>query len=421
MEFGKNSPVGIMCIDKQISLEDLNVTPEQISLLERLFESRGNMLCTSHERKELLLLDQRLDIPLVEAYLDEEIMYDPFHRLVMNDCSIIPEKYKTNEYLVKQAVIRGDYQTFLKAHDMSEWQNVFLVQDAASYNRIDMIQYLWENNHFYKDDKIMVPYIAAMYGYIDLLTFCHTRIQPWDESIMRRAIASGRLSCVKYLFDHGCPWNERVFMEAAKNNHVDILEFFTAFQTLPREVGFIAARLGHLNVLEFLQKQNFPWCTEMMNEAAFYNRLECVIFLHEHGCEWNETTMNSAATRRHIDMFVYLCEQGCPMSISACYDAIKLGCVDAVKALVHRGCYMNEENCELAARRGYLDILQILHEHGCPWNKNTCESAAMYGHLDCLQYAKHHGCPLNKIDCVVAATYNKHMNIIRYIQQQQQQ
>ncbi len=50
--------------------------------------------------------------------------------------------------------------------------------------------------------------IAAQYGRLDCLRYAHENGCPWDETTCRYAAQYGHLDILRYAHENGCPWNE---------------------------------------------------------------------------------------------------------------------------------------------------------------------------------------------------------------------
>ena len=107
-----------------------------------------------------------------------------------------------------------------------------------------------------------------------------------------------------------------------------------------------AACGGHLEVLVWLQRENFPRgdTAAPLQHAALAG--------HQHVLEW-------------------LLDQGWDLGSS-----------------YQDGCCM----CAVAALAGHLAVLQWLRAAGCPWDSTTCCAAAQGGHLKILHWAASQGC-----------------------------
>ena len=168
----------------------------------------------------------------------------------------------------------------------------------------------------------------------------------------------GHLECLRYLHEHGCPWDSMTCSSAASR--------------------------GHLECLKYAHEHGCPWDSYTCYYAAIGGRFECLKYAHEHGCSWNLLTSSGAASEGHLECLKYAHEHGCPWDAKTC-------------------CY--------AAACGHLECLVYAHEHGCPWDAFACIYASANGHFECLKYAHVHGAPWYPINC---AYHNKNTDCFLY-------
>ena len=74
------------------------------------------------------------------------------------------------------------------------------------------------------------------------------------------------------------------------------------------------ARIGNLELLQFLRENGCLWDDWTCWNAAGYGHLDCLKYAHEHGCPWDEKTCSEAAKNRRLECLQYAHENGCPGS-----------------------------------------------------------------------------------------------------------
>ena len=74
------------------------------------------------------------------------------------------------------------------------------------------------------------------------------------------------------------------------------------------------ARSGNLELLKFLREHGCPWDSKTCSSAACNGHLECLKYAHENGCPWDEKTCSKAAEKGHLECLKYAHESGCPGS-----------------------------------------------------------------------------------------------------------
>jgi len=243
---------------------------------------------------------------------------------------------------------------------------------------------------------------------------------PWmlptksDKSTCASAAKNGKLDCLKYLHENGCPWDKSTCAYAAVKGHLDCLKY--AHENgcpWDKDTCALAAKNGHLDCLKYAHENGCPWDEDTCASAAVNGHLDCLKYAHENGCPWDEYTCRVAATRGHLDCLKYAHENGCPWDKSTCASAAENGYLDCLKYAHENGCPWDKDTCRVAAANGHLDCLKYLHENGCPWDEDTCASAAENGYLDCLKYAHENGCPWDEYTCALAAK-NGHIDCLYY-------
>ena len=207
---------------------------------------------------------------------------------------------------------------------------------------------------------------------------------------------------------------------AAKGGHLGILEFLEEHcrPDCPRSASTCkaAVRGGHFDVLQWLRSKGFPWDAQTCTAAARHGHLEMLQYAHDQGCEWNGEICRAAATGGHIEILKYLIAEGCPWNGTIATLAAH-GHLEALKWAHESGCPWNMGVYAMAAGNGYLDVLEYAHRNGCPWDeycrKAVCRLAAEEGHLPVLKWARQHGCEWHEWTCYEAAK-NGHLEILQW-------
>jgi hypothetical protein len=138
--------------------------------------------------------------------------------------------------------------------------HITTVNNAIQFGQINCLEYIYDSGM--RDDKILDT--AAFYGNIDSIKFARKRGEEWSVSVTRIAASSGKLDCLKYLHENGCPWDEETCSDAATRY------------------------------------------------------IECLKYAHENGCPWEETTCIQAAIHGNIECLKYAHQNGCPLGNDVC-------------------------------------------------------------------------------------------------------
>lgn len=233
-------------------------------------------------------------------------------------------------------------------------------------------------------------------------------------------------------------------MEAVRHGHVASLQLFVDRGCDQRNICYMAAQLGRLDVLQFARTKNCPWNVGTCEAAARNGHLEVLQWARANGCPWNaricaaaaagghltvlewarsidtpcpwlESTCIAAAERGHLAILRYAREHSCPCTTKTCEAAARSGQAEVLQWVQENGCEWSTSECEDAAANGDLKMLQNARAKGCNWNKTVCEWAAQEGHLDVLQYARsgEFPCPWDEDTCKFAALRG-HMRILKW-------
>ncbi len=318
---------------------------------------------TSHEKIEIPLIDLLLTKDIVNYVFSFIIFYKPILKLVCKSWNL---------YFINEKKITTP-----------------LLKEIIKSNEFKLL--IWLKSHIHLDlFKYLIPKLSARYG--------NSKILNW---------------AIKY----GCSVDSIVFSEATLNGHLNCLKLLVRHRVFPLPNDFIcrvAARGGHLNILEWARENGCRLGEETFSAAASGGHLDCLKWLRKCGCLFNTTnTCSNAASGGHLDCLKWLRECGCLLNTNTCSNAASGGHLDCLKWLRENGCPWNGSTCSNAAYNGHLDCLKYAVENDCPWDESTCSNAAYNGHLDCLQWAHENGCPWDEFTCSNAARHG-HVNCLKY-------
>jgi hypothetical protein len=109
------------------------------------------------------------------------------------------------------------------------------------------------------------------------------------------------------------------------------------------------------------------------------------------GCPWTATTCCVAARGGHLTMLQWARANGCPWNWLTCSGAAAFGHLAVLQWARANDCPWDESVCNDAAEGGHLAVLQWARANGCPWSAATCSRATQGGHLAVLQWARANG------------------------------
>jgi len=350
-----------------------------------------------------------------------------------------------------------------------------LINCVAGESSLECLKFVYENRFEYekKYGKLSdQPWIgfslicAASMGNLENLKFLNDNVYHYYITVCEYAAINGKLECLKYLYENGCPYNESKLYNCAAR-HLECLKYLHNMGLKPNERTYIcvldsssninnrleiikflyingcpwdenvtkkAAELGSLDCLRYLCENGCPYNKEAMDHAAFWGHLNCIKYLHSIGCPWDKKTSNLATN--NIDCLRYIHEKGCPLGDDICSYALENGNLECLKYVRSRGAkwppilkttnleclkYAHKNNCKWVKETlkniivcDKIECLKYAHENGCPWDEKTIEYAARYGSLKCLKYTFENGCPKNDNLFEIAAS-NGDFECLKYL------
>ena len=188
--------------------------------------------------------------------------------------------------------------------------------------------------------------------------------------------------------------------------------------TLWRGACTLAAKGGHLAVLQWAKENAYPVNGSVCFIAALGGHLAVLRWARENGCGWDERTCANAARGGHLAILQWARQNRCPWDERTCTGAARGGHLAILQWARQNGCPWDERTCTSAARGGYLAVLQWARKNGCEWGSSTCAYAVKGGHLAILQWAREHGCEWDKEGCLEAARNKGHKEVAAWIASQ---
>jgi hypothetical protein len=152
--------------------------------------------------------------------------------------------------------------------------------------------------------------LAAENGHLECLQFCHENGCEWDKLTCEGAALNGHLECLKYAHENGCEWDEWTCKFAAKNGHLECLKYIfeTACKLPDNLIYYIMDQENEKSIecLKYINEHGFPWNKETILFAYVKRKDKIFRFLLEQGCEWNNEIKNKGDELRHDLEFMRL-------------------------------------------------------------------------------------------------------------------
>jgi len=248
----------------------------------------------------------------------------------------------------------------------------------------------------------------------------------WCELVAMTA----SIPILQWLRDNDFPFSNSTFEYAAKNDHLDVLQwsydqFEDSGEWLP--FGFrgiivsAACSHGHLCILKWVQSglhNDDEFIKEYVGlydfcEAAEGGHIHILEYFDELGFHLDDypvyyLPIRHAAAGGQIETLNWLKAKNYPINVGATlnHDDTLYGApaynghMEVMNWLLENNCLLCEGVCHAAAEGGQLDILMWARAKGCPWDDAVCRKATKNGHFHVLKWARENGCPWIKRDCI---------------------
>ena len=219
-------------------------------------------------------------------------------------------------------------------------------------------------------------------------------------------------------FDRPGLLREGISLYAAREGHLEVLQWLSLQAALGPETCRGAAAGGQLAVLQWAREQGCHLDADTCAAAARKGHLAVLRWVRHHGCAWRASTCEAAAGGGHLAVLQYAHQNGCAWDLSTCEAAASGGHLAVLQYAHQNGCAWDSRTCESAARGGHLAVLQYARQHNCEmWGAEACSAAAECGHLSILKWLRQHGCQWDSHTTCVAAIYN-HLEVLKWARQQ---
>jgi hypothetical protein len=168
-------------------------------------------------------------------------------------------------YSTCEGAAEGGHLAVLKyvRNEGCEWDVTSIACYAAKSGSIEVVEWLRQQ----QDIEIVVGVLiwAAAAGQTAMCAYLHSAGFDWDTDACNEAALHGHLDTLRWLREHGCPWDvSEVCNNAAANGFPDIFDYI-----IERGEALDAALL-----------------TDALNWAGAYNQLRAAQWLRQHEANW---------------------------------------------------------------------------------------------------------------------------------------
>jgi hypothetical protein len=285
---------------------------------------------------------------------------------------------------------------------------------------------LWDARHHFVDDDLLLRWASAGHkrllewafgsgwirrghaivtlavenGHLDIVEWCLERGLRADFRTQAAAARRGDLALLKRLNPFDCPWDDCVYVAAAKGGYLDLLKSMIRpnVRWPSASVCMAAAKKGHRHILEWVISHG-----RSLRRPGWHL--------------WDARTCSSAAEGGHLDLLQWLRANDCPWDYDMINSAALHGHVDAVKWALASGSCWSARTCTEAAHSGNLELLEWLLKNGCPYHAaSMSDAAAEKGHLAMLKWLQAEGYPQRGTVIAIGAVDGGHAAVLDWLE-----
>lgn len=268
----------------------------------------------------------------------------------------------TRPFKRKHAQLPFDLIQQIFSYVNTETIETFIKKSNGQRKVFDMTKLTWQ-----RLDGLVI--MAVEYGHMDILMYCSQRGCYFNEFHTSTAASYGQLEVLKWLRsrDPPCPWNTWTLWHASEEGHLDILKYAHE-NKCPRnliapcdgmQLVFSQAVLGYRENTDNSQSSLITPAA-----ASFNGHLEIVQYLHQNGYPWFANTPAMAAKHGHLEIIKWVRSVDPP-------------------------CPWDERTPLFATINGHLETLKWVRSRKppCPWNFEEVKKEALVGqHHHILHY-----------------------------------
>lgn len=190
----------------------------------------------------------------------------------------------------------------------------------------------------------------------------------WDADACVAAAAKGRLDCLRYLHEQGCPWGADTTRAGITSRCRATFAYLrdrgcpANDEAIVREVSEPDARLDV--VTDLCERMGCSATGEVMCATVSAGRADILAYLHQRGgrlkAEYREKAIIDANS---VDCLRYVCENGHPPDAGVLCAAAAYGTVECVRYLLEIDCPWHPDALFFAQIRGDSETADYLEAH----------------------------------------------------------
>ena len=213
--------------------------------------------------------------------------------------------------------VNGETRALVKRSSRAgDLKKGFKVQEMSS---ISTLEFAWEHKSLWPRGS-GEPYFCnrvARTNKLELLKWAREEKKcKWGYDAIKAAARQGNLEIVKYCVANECPITKRACSFAAKNGHLECLKYLReeAMALWDKRTGARAVLSGHLHILEYLFEHNYRYDAYACWHAAKKGHLDCLKYLRETAkAPWNSRAVFWAHKINRPECLQYLLDNNCPL------------------------------------------------------------------------------------------------------------
>ena len=245
---------------------------------------------------------------------------------------------------------------------------------AAKHGHLE--PFVWLNSKYY-DSRVFLA--AAKQGHVHILEWFLSIGVKLPSNIWDYVVRIGNLETVKHVVENGHSLSRRAMGLAARKGHLEIVKYLCSIYTkyLGAFVCSMAAEGGHLNVLQWLRESGCNWDSETTQCALERGNLEILKWATENGCPIRSTASETASRYGNLHILKWLYDSGyIKLNIECMKSAIRGGHWEIIHWLIGNGIKPDSACADVAIRAHKTEIFMYFVENGYPWNEKECMATA---------------------------------------------
>lgn len=325
------------------------------------------------------------------------------HMDILRYCS--EEGFPFTNYTLARAATGGDLEVLNFIEHKVPRISLEGMKHGVASGDVKVIKWFEKHIKEISEDVVIQAITFGAYDVTVHLCENYYRMMTLDLSLYA---ARSSFDCLKYLVEHGCPYNKNTLKFSLKNNNDACFHYLIKRNLDIDDETFIeASKYGKIEAIKEMRKlRDWSGATrEMMHNAVQIGNLPLVKYLHEEGIKIPPSCCTLAAENGILEMLVYTLENNSSVieekDVEDMFKAA-IGSNYYVKNYVPKSLectkYIYErfkprlspEHCAIAAEARDIETLKYLRSIGCPWDEETSRRAAKSGSIDCLEYVFEH-------------------------------